>query len=162
MPTGRRSHDLVRAILVAGLAAGTLDLIGAFALYARSAAGAVRVMQSIAAGALGPAAYQGGAASAALGVALHFLIATIWSAVFAVATFRRHQWLAYPWLAGALYGVFVFYAMNTLVLPLSALHTPAWPLRFDAPLIAVHVVAVGLPIAWAIRRVSAPASASAH
>lgn len=155
--TSRHRQGLGRAIALGGLAAGTLDLAGAFALYARSAAGAVRVMQSIAGGVLGAATYQGGAASALLGVALHFLIATIWAAIFALTATRARGWLKRPWLAGALYGVFVFYAMNTIVLPLSALHAAAWPPRVDLPLIAVHIVAVGLPIAFATRRAIGPA-----
>lgn len=155
--TTRQRADLIRAIALGGLAAGALDLLGAFALYARSTAGVVRVMQSIAGGVLGSATYQGGPTSAALGVVLHFLIATIWAALFMLAVTRVRALLAHPWLAGALYGVFVFYAMNTIVLPLSALHAPAWPLRFDVPLIAVHILAVGLPIALTARRVIGPA-----
>lgn len=152
-----RPGGLRRAIVLGGLAAGALDLIGAFALYARSAPGAVRVMQSIAGGVLGAATYQGGEAAAILGVILHFAIATIWAAIFAVTASRVRALLAHPWIAGTIYGVFVYFAMNTIVLPLSALHAKAWPLRLDAPLIAVHIVAVGLPIAFAARRAIASA-----
>jgi hypothetical protein len=155
--TPHRRGGLGRAIVLGGLAAGALDLLGAFALYARSAAGAVRVMQSIAGGVLGPATYQGGATSAALGVVLHVLIATTWAALFALTAARARALRAHPLIAGAFYGVLVYAAMNTIVVPLSALHAPAWPLRLDAPLIAVHIVAVGLPIAWATRRAIGPA-----
>lgn len=115
------------------------------------------MMQSIAGGVLGADTYQGGQASAVLGVVLHFVIATIWAAIFASTATRVRALRTHPWLAGALYGVCVYVGMNTIVLPLSALHAAPWPLRLDAPLVAVHIVAVGLPIAWATRRAIGPA-----
>jgi hypothetical protein len=82
--TGVRRADVSRA-LVAGAVVGVLD--GAFALVLcktlnPTACSAERMFQGIAAGLLGKAAFSGGAATAALGVALHFAIATGWSAAF--------------------------------------------------------------------------------
>ncbi len=62
-----------RAILSGGLIAGALDLTAAF--VTNYWINPVRIMQSIASGLLGANSYAGGAATAALGVFLHFVIA---------------------------------------------------------------------------------------
>ena len=78
--TGRHG-SLLRAILWGGLVAGILDL--AFALTFNGLRGVplIRIPQVIASGLLGPASFQGGTTTAALGLALHFVIA------FGFATF---------------------------------------------------------------------------
>ena len=77
-------------------------------------------MQFIASGLLGPQAFQGGLATAALGLALHFFIAFTLVAVFyaarrnvsisatACGLFRNNLWMV------------VYAVMNLVVLPLSA------------------------------------------
>src|SRR5437879_3306993 len=47
-----------------------------------------RVMQSVAAGVLGKASFDGGIPTALLGTALHFTIATIWTSIFAFVVLR--------------------------------------------------------------------------
>lgn len=151
-PAGLRwRDDVLGAIVRGGLMAGACDLIGALVYYARSATGVVRVMQSIAGGVLGRSTSEGGAASAVLGVVLHFTIATIWAAFFVLAARRRRGLIARPVLAGPLYGVFVYYAMNMVVVPLSAVGSRAWPPPFDPWVILIHMVGVGLPIALIAR-----------
>jgi len=88
----------VRAVVFAGLLAGVLDLTAAFAFSALRGVRPVRVLKFIASGLLGPAAYQGGALTAALGLALHFVIALGGAAVYwaasrqiAVALVLRHR-----------------------------------------------------------------------
>lgn len=147
----RRRDDVLGAIVRGGLVAGACDLLGAFAYYARSVTGVVRVMQSIAGGVLGRAASEGGAASAVLGVVLHFTIATVWAAIFVLAATRLRALIAWPVVSGVVYGVVVYYAMNVVVLPLSALGSRAWPPPFDLWVILIHMVGVGLPIALIAR-----------
>jgi hypothetical protein len=60
-------------VLWAGFAAGVGDTLLAIALFH---VGPVRIYQSVAAGLLGRESFQGGLASAALGMFLHFFIAT--------------------------------------------------------------------------------------
>jgi len=67
----------------------------------------MRLLQSIAAALLGKSAYSGGWPTAALGLALHFLIATCWAALFilvarSVSALRRY---AVP--SGMVYGLIV-------------------------------------------------------
>ena len=79
---GRRISLLMRAILTAGLIAGTLDILDAFIFYGFRGVSPVRILQSIAAGLLGRASFQGGAKTALLGAALHYLIAFTATVVF--------------------------------------------------------------------------------
>ncbi len=59
-----------------GVLAGALDITYAIVFnYVRSGVPPVRILQSVASGLLGRAAYSGGAGTAGLGLALHFFIA---------------------------------------------------------------------------------------
>jgi len=147
-----------QVILCGGLIAGTLDLTAAFvSSWLRAGVGPVRVMQSIASGLLGAASYTGGAKTAVLGVALHFLIAIVATAVFYLAarTLRFPQQHAI--IAGLLYGIAVYLFMNFVVLPLSA-----FPQRAAPPLsgriigLLIIMFCVGLPIAVIVHRFSTP------
>ena len=138
-----------RAILAAGLLAGVLDICAAFVLSAQSGVGPVRVLKYIASGVRGTAAFQGGAGTAALGLALHFVIALGWAAVY-WAVSRRFPWLArHPVPSGLAYGVVVYLLMNLVVVPLSAV--PPRPFVPSVAMIAVHMVCVGMPIALVLR-----------
>ena len=62
-------------ILGGGLAAGLLDIVNAIVFWRLyNGASATVILQSVAAGLQGKAAYAGGVASAALGLVLHLLI----------------------------------------------------------------------------------------
>jgi uncharacterized membrane protein YagU involved in acid resistance len=145
-----------RVILLGGLIAGTLDLTAAIVVsWLRASVSPVRVMQSIAAGLLGAASYEAGAKTAALGVALHFMIATIWTAVFYFASRTLRFLVERPVAAGLLYGVIVYAFMNFVVLPLSALPMRATP-TLTSRLIGMLVImfCIGLPIALIVSRSS--------
>jgi len=142
-----------RIILLGGLIAGACDLTGAIVVsWLRAGVSPVRVMQSIAAGLLGAASYDGGARTAVLGVALHFMIATIWTAVFYFASRSLRFLVERPVPAGLLYGVIVYLFMNFVVLPLSAF--PMRPVTLTGRLIGMLIImfCIGLPIALIVRR----------
>jgi hypothetical protein len=140
------------AIGVGGLASGLFDLLGACAVYWPAAPAGI--LRSIAAGVVGSAATRGGGAGmAALGLLLHFAVATGAAAVF-VAACRVEPGLARrPWLSGPAFGLAVFLTMNYAVIPLSAIGR--WPGPWTTTtllVVAVHLVGVGPPIALAARR----------
>lgn len=137
-----------QAVLAGGLTAGALDLLDAFAFFIPRGATAVRILQSIASGLLGPDAFNGGGATAALGTLLHFFIACSAAAVYYVAS-RRFPVLVRRWVpCGLAFGVCVFFCMRQIVLPLSlARHAGfAWPMFLNG--IAIHALGIGLPIAY--------------
>ena len=143
-----------RWILSGGLFIGTLDLLFAIGFWALRDVAPIRIAQSIAAGVLGDASYGGGAASAWLGVALHYLIATSFVLVYWLVARRADVLQRRPWLCGALYGVLLYLAMNLVVLPLSAAGPPSFAdAAWVAASLAMHVV-VGLLCAWFVRRAS--------
>jgi len=139
----------VRAILYAGLLAGVLDITAAFAFSALRGVGPARVLKFIASGLLGPTAFQGGARTAALGMVLHFFIATGAAGVYYAAS-RKIAFLArQPVPSGLLYGVAVYLFMNLVVLPLSAV--PKRPFVPSLAMVVIHMLGVGLPIALVLR-----------
>ena len=139
-----------RAIVWGGLLAGLGDIAFAFVVSWLRGVGPVRVLQSVAGGLLGRAAAEGGLATAALGAALHFLIAFIWAAVFWLASRKLRVLVRHPVVCGLLYGAVVYFFMYFVVLPLSAIYFPLS--RTPSSILlnsAGHMLLVGLPIALA-------------
>src|SRR5262245_55938758 len=119
-----RREALLYPILAGGFAAGVLDLVAASGQTLMGGGNLLRLGQRIASGWLGNASYEGGVATAALGYASHFLIATIWATVFVLAAQRIRFLFAAPLASGPLYGVLVWLMMRYVVLPLSAYPHP--------------------------------------
>lgn len=114
---------IVWAILLGGLAAGALDILYAFVVYGPLSYGVPpeRILQSVAAGLIGREASQaGGIETAALGLVLHFLIATSMAAVYVLAATRISALRTGALLWGLVYGFMLYVAMNYIVVPLSA------------------------------------------
>ena len=140
-----------KPILLGGLLAGLGDLIFAFTFYGRK----LSVFQGVAGGLIGrDVARAGGVPTFLLGIALHFVIATIWASLFWIASRRWPLLVKHAIPAGLVYGLVVFYGMNSIVLPLSALHTDGWPPPVAPWPMAMHMLVVGLPIALVARAFS--------
>ncbi|MEP7069326.1 MAG: hypothetical protein ABI789_08800 [Usitatibacter sp.] len=139
-----------RAIVLGGFIAGTLDILYAITrLFGRSPEW---VLQSVASGLQGSAAFDGGAASAALGLASHFSIAIAAAAVYYAASVRVDFLTSHAVIAGAIFGMLVYLFMNFVVIPLSAFPFKlSYPLRTVLEGFASHAVFVGIPIALSIR-----------
>src|SRR4051812_16600993 len=113
------------AILWGGLASGVLDITAAM-VSSRIGGGAPpqRLLQTIAGGLLGASSFQGGWPIAALGLALHFLIAFGAAAAY-VALSRKFPGLnRHAILSGLGYGFVFYWLMYGAVLPLSSWHSP--------------------------------------
>jgi uncharacterized membrane protein YagU involved in acid resistance len=116
------------------------------------------MFQRIAGGLIGSASLDGGWAIVLLGAALHVLIAFIWAAIYNVASIKIPALVRRAALCGPVYGVVVYFAMQMIVLPLSAIQSP--PFAFTGNLkgmligIITHIICVGLPIALLARRFS--------
>lgn len=147
----RRPGPIV--ILAAGALAGVLDITAACTLWGFRGVAPVRILQAIASGLLGrDAAVSGGWKTAALGLALHFFIATGAAAVFYAASRYLPFLIGQPLLWGPVYGIIVYFFMNDIVIPLSAMKpSPPVPIMVAAQIV-IHMVCVGLPIALMVRR----------
>jgi len=142
---------LSKAILLATLSAGALDL--GYALVVSGFRGTMpdRICQGIASGLLGRSAFDGGMATAALGLFLHFFIMTVIVLTFVAISRVFPRVLRQPLLWGPLYGAGVFAVMNDAVLPLSAIGhviSRPWPLFLGE--LGSHLFFVGMTIAWFI------------
>jgi len=146
-PSRQRQTSALFPIAMGGLIAGTLDLTQAFILFGR------RVPLAVAAGLLGEKAFQGGAGTYVLGVCLHFFIACSATAVFYVVSRRLTFLTEHPLVCGLFYGIAVELVMGYIVLPLSALHdTGPYSLHDLWQGLIVHMIIVGLPISFSVRR----------
>lgn len=152
MKPAREKAAAWRAILVGGAIAGVLDIVYACVANGLRGRPPLRTLQSVASGVLGRDAFEGGWAAGALGLFCHFAIAFGIAAVYWLASRRFRILRERPLLAGALYGMVVYLAMNYVVLPLSAVPfkiqhsaaTFAWGF-------ASHALLIGIPIALALR-----------
>ena len=83
-------RGLLARFVLAGAWVGVNDICFAIAVWTGiyQRASPQRILQAIASGLLGPASFEGGAATAALGLFLHFVVAYGWTAVFLVALLR--------------------------------------------------------------------------
>jgi hypothetical protein len=144
-PVGKSNALL--AIAAGGLIAGTLDLLQACILFGWS------VPLTIAGGLLGPEARHGGAGTYILGVVLHYSIATTATAIYYGASRRLRFLTEHPLVCGLFFGIAVELVMGYIVLPLSALHDRGpYELRDVLQGVLVHMVVVGLPISYSVRR----------
>lgn len=150
-----RARDV---ILIGGAAAAFLDIVNACAFwYLYGGTPPARILQAIAAGLLGKDAFSGGAATAALGLALHFLIAFGMASVYWLACRRWPALVERPAGAGLAYGIVTWAAMNYAVVPLSRATPPPFIASWFVDGILAHLLLVGLLLAftarWSARRV---------
>jgi hypothetical protein len=109
--------------------------------------------QYIASGAWGMAAFEGGTATALLGVLFHLIISLIIAGVFIVGADRSPILRRYAIAGSLLYGFGVFIVMHLIVTPLSAtppLPAPTTPWLIEG--ILEHILLVGLPLGILVRR----------
>ncbi len=144
------------AIFWGGAIAGAFDLTYATVFYGLRGVKAIRVSQSVASGLLGPKAYEGGVATAILGVVLHFVIAIGAAAVFYLLSRKLTFLTQKPILWGPLYGAAIYFFMHFVVLPLAA--NPRFKTTaLSIPAVcdfAIHMILIGPSIALAARRFS--------
>ena len=147
-------NPLLRLTVIGGLITGTLHLIIqswiVYSLVEKNPL--ISVLQYVASGAMGNAAFQGGLATALLGMILDFLMTTIMAGVFILSA-DRIPLLRQRVIPGSiLYGFGVFIVMNFIVLPLSAAPAlPAPPTWLFLEMILEHILLVGLPLGILVR-----------
>ena len=154
-----------QAILSGWLLCGVLDITAAcLQAWIQAGRAPADVLRGVASALWGAAAMKRGTAMAATGLAMHFTVALTATLIF-YALWRRIPFLrtAPLWIVGPFYGIVVFCAMNYGTLPALSwlrslyLHTPPrWPGSMGWPQLAIHMVCVGIPIAWGVRRARFP------
>lgn len=169
MLASRETHGpFARVLLPVWLVTAAWDFACASALGVLAYGTPVtRLWQGVAATAMGPTALEGGAATVALGVGLHFAVALVWSAIF-VAAARAWPALrtALQTSAGALavaaiYGPAIWLTMSLAVIPLATGQPPRFGARWWVQIVA-HVPFVTVPLVFTARRALRLAPASVH
>jgi uncharacterized membrane protein YagU involved in acid resistance len=148
------NRSALPVIVRAGLTAGVCDITAALVVYGEWFTKSVRILQGIASGLLGKAAFDGGLATAALGLLCHFTIATGAATVFYGASRLLPFLTRYALATGPLYGIAVYFFMQLVVIPLSAIGPRPFSLRLTIIGNIIHVCCIGLPIALTVRRFS--------
>jgi len=152
-----------RAILWGGLICGILDIGSAVVISIANGGSPVRMLQGIAGALLGPVSFEKGAATAVMGLAMHFCIAFTSTAIFYWLSRRIPAMVEWAVPAGIVWGVVWLLVMYRGVIPLSQVVRTLYlsnvrrtlPALWPLPLL-VHIVCVGLPIALAVRDFGPP------
>jgi hypothetical protein len=98
MPSSERRPPYIKAIVLSCLIAGTLDISDALIFYGLRGVRPIRLLQNIASGLLGRAAFVQGLHSALL---LHYFIATTVATIY-ISVSRRLPLSRHPFLLGSL------------------------------------------------------------
>jgi uncharacterized membrane protein YagU involved in acid resistance len=153
-PRIKHAHPFTGIFAGALVAGATIEIFFLISMpYLLHGFSPLEVLQWDAANVLGQAAFSQGIASALAGVVMHFLVSIVWATlyVFGLGTTRAAE--LHPAIAGAIFGVIVWFVMTFLVLPLGA----GPHLEVDALSILngvfAHVVCFGIPLALVVSRV---------
>lgn len=145
---------LVRAGLLTGILDGLFSSVLSVAFYDSTV---TRLFQGVASTLLGREAFDGGTATALIGVLMHLGVAFGWSAVFLLLA-RRSSWirrvLGSPSgvvKVASVYGPFIWLVMSLVVIPLLVQRPPTINIRWWVQLIG-HIPFVGIPIVASIGR----------
>ena len=158
-PAPNAETSACRAIFWGALVSGVLDISGACiqSWFIRGVTPDV-VLKGVASALLGAQAAKGSWSIAALGLAMHFTVATTATVVF-YALSRRFAFLTErAVLSGLAFGAVVFCTMNFVTLPALGIfrhfcYGTSW--QYAPPMgwiqFGIHLVCVGLPIALCVR-----------
>ncbi len=147
------TRPLLTIIGWVGLLAGSLDILAACTnAYIARGTSPVVVLQYIASGAFGKAAFADGWQMPLLGLLFHFIIAYSFTTLF---------FLLYPSIkimsksiviTAIVYGIFIFVVMSFGVLPLTKVPKITFQLEKVIISVLILIVAIGLPLSIFARR----------
>jgi uncharacterized membrane protein YGL010W len=153
MPTNPATRQTaLRVVLLAGLVAGTLDILAAFTqFYIKTGKSPVIILNYIASALFGKTdAYGRGTPMIIAGLLLHYMIAFAFT-LFFFWLYPKHGLLSKSRLLTALlYGLFVWAIMNLLVVPMSVIGKfPSDPTQAVIAA-AILICMIGLPLSFII------------
>lgn len=141
------SKNFWRAVGIATLVAGTLDILSAFLFAGLSGIGPLQVLRFVASGPFGGAVGQGHG-WAVVGLLVHFGIMALMAGAYMGLAQRVSALLRHPVPAGLAYGLLLWLLMHWVVLPLRWPNAPLPHTLYEiANALFSHCLLVGLPIA---------------
>jgi hypothetical protein len=139
---------LLRAGLLTAIVDGTFSSVLFVFFYHSTVA---RLFQGVASTLIGPRAFDGGAATALVGVGMHIGVAFGWSAIFLFLVLRL-SWIRRllasrygVFKVAAVYGPFIWMVMSLAVIPALTNRPPAIGFRWWVQFVG-HFPFVGIPI----------------
>ena len=139
-----KNLNLLTNILLAGLIAGTVDIIAAIFLLAGG--NAIATLKYIAGGAFGKAASEGGNEMVAYGLLFHYIIAMSWTTAY----FLLYPKLAFlrwnKWLNAVAYGIIVWSLMTFVVLPMTQITQRPFNWENALKNVVILMFSIGLPV----------------
>ena len=149
----------MKAALLGGFIAATLDILYAFISNGQYGLPPLWVLQFVASGWLGKDSFNHGWASGSLGLASHYAILLVAASLYYAASRRFTVLRSQAVICGAVFGCLIYLFMNLVVWPLSAVPYTYVPRTMRiVEGFASHALIVGLPIALCIRRWAKPPS----
>lgn len=142
-----------KTIVLAGLLAGSLDIIAALVnFYINTGKDPKIVLKYIASAVFGKASFSDGNNMAVWGLLLHFLIAFIWTIIFffIYPKLRLLSWNRI--ITGILYGIFIWIIMTQLVVPMSKATAGAFNMKQAIIAVLILIAAIGIPLSFMAHR----------
>jgi len=152
------SHPL-KKVLLSGLLVGTLDILAAFVDYRISTGkeNVTIILNYIASGIFGKAAYTDGMGYPLLGLLLHYVIAFSFTLLF-FWLYAKTSLLSKNWIVtGIVYGIFIWLVMNLVVVQLSnTSHAAISAMKFTKVLKSalILICMIGLPLSFIANKTS--------
>jgi hypothetical protein len=144
--------SLGKTILQAGLLAGILDITAdSIQAYLMRGTTPGQILQFIASGAFGPAAFEGGTRMMLWGLLFHFLIATSCAICFFLLYRPLHLFRLPWWMNAILIGIVAWVVTNLIILPLSRIGSRALVLKNVLMAVGILMVCIGVPVALIAR-----------
>jgi hypothetical protein len=142
---------MLRPIAIATAVSGTLDILFAMMLAVAFGRQIPDMLRFVASGPF-PSATNMGTGGAVLGLVVHFVLMAIMAAALVWVMQWRPVLAETPLRTGLAYGLFTYFVMNWLVVPLR-FHTPLPPKPLSiATQLFAHIVLVGIPMAYIAAR----------
>lgn len=138
-----------KTVVILGLIVGSLDILAAIIdYYLSTQKNPVVIFKFIASGVLGQSAFSGGTGIILLGLLLHYIIAFLFTIFFVWLFIKTNLSSKNKLLTGILYGIFIWFVMSQIVLPISS--TPKLPFHYLKALKAMLILIcmIGLPLAF--------------
>lgn len=148
-----RARSAAAQVLAGGITLATLDLIYACSMWAwLRHVSPMRLLQFIASGALGKAAFEGGVATALAGAGFHYGIAIVMVLTYYLASTRLRVLVEHPVRYGLPYGLLLWGVMTYVVVPLSRAEVSAHPIMLAFVTNFLMHLLFGVICAWFARR----------
>ena len=146
---------MLKPIAIATFIAGTLDILSAVIFSILAGRAPVQMLQGVASGPLGAVALTSPGYAAA-GLLVHFAIMACMVTAYMVISSRWRLLLDSPVLAGALYGILLWFVMYWVVMPLRFQSPHPSQLVPIAKQLFSHIILVGIPIGLVAARYLRP------